>query len=454
MPGMSRRWFCAATILSSFTPAICQAATWQEVDFIYSNKQVIVPGRDKEYAGLNEPKWYGIEVRDTYSFMSEEADRKARLPAGWTKHINGWTDFNVDGWTRDRGKMGFGPITNPDYAYEGTSFSLWSSHSQLMLISPPLRLAPGLYRLSGMLWVGAANGPDVADLWTDWIRWGLGAGPGGRLADPSGQKSDVIGSEDVCWDSTPDEEGFWDFQAGRIWNVCPPSGCPWEQISWNQCLSHGIDGWYEVDMRAPDIPVASWFLRQDTFLVAAAPGDVDQDGDVDLIDFATFQACYTDVSGTPSPDCDVCDFDGDGHVDTDDLTLLQANYTGPITTGPTAEYYVGIVAASDHFYYNGEWTKWGTLIVVDNLKLERQLPGGQWQTVWFEDFETDGDFDGDTDVDLIDFATFQTCYTGEAGTISPEDCAACDLDGDDHVDLDDYAILQANYTGPRRGYGS
>ena len=60
-----------------------------------------------------------------------------------------------------------------------------------------------------------------------------------------------------------------------------------------------------------------------------------------------------------------------------------------------------------------------------------------------------GDFDGDGDVDLTDFATFQLCFAGSANppaaTCPAGVDADCDNDGD--VDLADFLIFQQNFTG-------
>lgn len=61
---------------------------------------------------------------------------------------------------------------------------------------------------------------------------------------------------------------------------------------------------------------------------------------------------------------------------------------------------------------------------------------------------TPGDCDGDTDVDLSDFLTFQTCYTGPAGGPLGPECECVDFDEDDDVDLQDFFSFQVAYTGP------
>jgi len=58
-----------------------------------------------------------------------------------------------------------------------------------------------------------------------------------------------------------------------------------------------------------------------------------------------------------------------------------------------------------------------------------------------------GDYDGDGDVDLADFAHFPDCMTGpDAGPPDPG-CEAFCLDPDADVDLDDFGVFQVNFTG-------
>ena len=55
-----------------------------------------------------------------------------------------------------------------------------------------------------------------------------------------------------------------------------------------------------------------------------------------------------------------------------------------------------------------------------------------------------GDANADGTIDLADMAVMQSCYGGsvDAGT-----CAAFDFDGDADIDLNDYASFEANLTG-------
>ena len=60
-------------------------------------------------------------------------------------------------------------------------------------------------------------------------------------------------------------------------------------------------------------------------------GDCDDDGDVDLYDFLSFQACYSgpDQQFTPGDPCLCGDFDGDLDVDLTDFFGFQSVFTGP-----------------------------------------------------------------------------------------------------------------------------
>lgn len=57
-----------------------------------------------------------------------------------------------------------------------------------------------------------------------------------------------------------------------------------------------------------------------------------------------------------------------------------------------------------------------------------------------------GDYDGDLDIDLMDYEEFLNCVTGPGGGILP-DCDIFDFDGDDDVDFEDLGRLQAVFTG-------
>lgn len=60
-------------------------------------------------------------------------------------------------------------------------------------------------------------------------------------------------------------------------------------------------------------------------------GDIDGDGDVDLLDFGQFQLCFTGESGTATAECSLFDSDDDADVDLADFAVFQATFTGMIS---------------------------------------------------------------------------------------------------------------------------
>ncbi len=60
---------------------------------------------------------------------------------------------------------------------------------------------------------------------------------------------------------------------------------------------------------------------------------------------------------------------------------------------------------------------------------------------------TPGDCDDDNDVDLTDYSCFLDCVSGPDGGVSPG-CGTFDFDTDEDVDIHDWGSLQSQYTGP------
>ena len=59
------------------------------------------------------------------------------------------------------------------------------------------------------------------------------------------------------------------------------------------------------------------------------PADIDNDGDVDLADFAVLQHCFTGSGGGVPSGCAVANLDGDADIDLSDYELFQNGCTGP-----------------------------------------------------------------------------------------------------------------------------
>lgn len=69
--------------------------------------------------------------------------------------------------------------------------------------------------------------------------------------------------------------------------------------------------------------------------VTRTPGDADNDGDVDLDDFALWQGGFTGTGGAGAT-ADTGDFDTDGDADLDDFAVWQGNFTGSLAASPVA----------------------------------------------------------------------------------------------------------------------
>ncbi|MBN1491558.1 MAG: immunoglobulin domain-containing protein [Phycisphaerae bacterium] len=61
-----------------------------------------------------------------------------------------------------------------------------------------------------------------------------------------------------------------------------------------------------------------------------------------------------------------------------------------------------------------------------------------------------GDFDADSDVDLMDFGTFQFCFNGPNRALPYPSCTIADFDFDDDVDLGDFSMFASCFNGPNR----
>jgi len=76
--------------------------------------------------------------------------------------------------------------------------------------------------------------------------------------------------------------------------------------------------------RADDAGKAYIIFGRDT----GDPADFDDDGDVDLVDFITFQLCFVGSNNPRAPGCARPDLDRDSDVDLADFLIFQQHFTG------------------------------------------------------------------------------------------------------------------------------
>ncbi len=112
-----------------------------------------------------------------------------------------------------------------------------------------------------------------------------------------------------------------------------PDGCDIEDETSPDCNENGLPD--ECDIARGISADANGNNVPDECDSGGIPGDLDGDGDVDLIDFSTLSVCFGGPGVfSPPPGCsgaefDVADLDGDGDVDLGDFSSFATNFTGP-----------------------------------------------------------------------------------------------------------------------------
>ncbi len=84
---------------------------------------------------------------------------------------------------------------------------------------------------------------------------------------------------------------------------------------------------FAVDFSVFDVDYDGLVGRHDVAVIIT-PGDLDQDGDVDLIDWGRFVECMTGPGRAAPNECLIVDFDFDGDVDLKDVGSFQSAFTG------------------------------------------------------------------------------------------------------------------------------
>jgi len=109
----------------------------------------------------------------------------------------------------------------------------------------------------------------------------------------------------------------WDFGDGTTSELRHPSH------------TYTKPGIYDVSLTVTSVRPTDTELKVGLITVLPAPGDFDEDGDVDLDDYETWLVpCYTGPGGQASQGCEACDLDGDADVDLIDFASFQAVFTG------------------------------------------------------------------------------------------------------------------------------
>lgn len=86
----------------------------------------------------------------------------------------------------------------------------------------------------------------------------------------------------------------------------------------------------------------------------------------------------------------------------------------------------------------------------NGLNLEPAVAAGAHVTSFVVIKPAPADFDGDGDVDLMDFGRFQGCFNGPNRPAKAPDCDDADRDHDGDVDLMDFGVFQGCFNGPNR----
>jgi hypothetical protein len=120
------------------------------------------------------------------------------------------------------------------------------------------------------------------------------------------------------------------FSEGEIWDGAPaPSSDPGPYFNFNsgtngERLGLADDGTLGVNVEFTGADDRIYVIQ------VIRTGDADEDGDIDLVDFAAFQTCFTGPEIPPSTPCAIAfDSDLDNDVDLADFGSFQLQFTGP-----------------------------------------------------------------------------------------------------------------------------
>ena len=196
----------------------------------------------------------------------------------------------------------------------------WNQQGDIKIIAwaqEPLTEAPAEVYQAARFWPTPpdCNGNEIPD-WCD-----LECGPPGGFCYVTGcGLSGDCNFNDIPDDCEPDE----DCNGNSVQDICDIAGDTSEDCNDNQVPDEcDIVGGTSEDQNKNNMPdECEWYAA-----------DFDDDGDVDLNDFATFAMCFSNGATTPPPGCGPVDFaktdlDDDSDVDLNDFATFATYYTG------------------------------------------------------------------------------------------------------------------------------
>ena len=149
-----------------------------------------------------------------------------------------------------------------------------------------------------------------------------------------------------------------------------------------------------------------------------------------------------------------------GAIETETVTC-DAIYVGPTPAVTSPEcmdpiLYWTLVDGPDGMQINNatgvvSWAKPRPSAEPYEITIRAVNSTGEGTASWQMTYVGGGDYDGDGDIDLNDFATFAVCFGGPAVTTPPGGCTAeqfecSDIDGDGDVDLADFGTFAVRFT--------
>lgn len=184
--------------------------------------------------------------------------------------------------------------------------------------------------------------------------------------------------------------------------------------------------------------------------------DFDGDGDVDGDDQGFFDGCDA-ISGVAFG-CQTADLNCDGDIDAADATILDCQHGGagnppssdccPEALPQVSQRATSLAGTGPNTLVAGDWT--APILTrfhrggVMPETVSTETPVG---ALAGKPFAPLGDWEGDGDIDLLDWQHLQACFTGTGITPFEPGCEVFDFDADEDVDLFDFAGFQELVTG-------